>query len=527
VKTALSLFDWAVIAAYFLAVMFVGLYAAGKQTTTRDYFLGDRQIPWWAAALSIIATETSAVTFIGFPAEAYRGDWGFLQLAIGFVAGRVFLALFFIHVFYHFDVVTVYGYLERRFGNATRVVAALLFLAGRVIGSGVRLFAACLAVKIASGLPIAWAIAGLGLFGVGYTLVGGIRSVVWTDCILGLTFILGGAAAAGFIVAGIDGGPAAIVSHPALLEKFRVFHLGLDAAPGGGPATWSDFFASPRPLLIGLAGGFVLTLATHGTDQDLVQRMLTCRDARGGASSLVASAAVFFPMACLFLLIGTLLWFLHDQHPELRPALGQADYYFPDFIVRQVPRGVAGILFAGVFAAALSSLTSVLNALSSTAIEDFYRPFLRPRQDERHYVLASRVATVLWGVALVGTALAFLGSSQGVLDLALSVLTYFYGAILGAFLLGIFTRRGSALSTALGMLVSVPCVLLLQARAFLDAPEKAPDAVRSWLEALPAAWAAAVKAWVPLLGWPLWIIAGTAVSVAIGALGRQTIARRG
>jgi SSS family transporter len=470
--------DWAVVGAYFVAIALIALHVSPGQGSTRDYFLGGRSIPWWAAALSIIATETSAVTYIGTPRQAYEGDWSFLQLVLGFVIGRLFLAFFFVPVFYRHEIVTVYGYLEQRFGGAARTTAAVLFLLGRIIGSAVRLFAGCLALELALGISLEWTIVALGAFGTLYTLAGGIRAVVWTDVLLGLTFIAGGVISAAYLLADMPGGVAGLLSDPDLPGKTRVFHLAWDLAR-------SD------TLLAGIAGGFALTLATHGTDQDIVQRILTCRDARRGGLSLAGSAVMILPLMALFLAVGTLLFF----HGRGRPAPGDLNQVFPSFIVTELPSGLRGLVMAGLLAASISSFTSVLNALASTIVADFYRP-LRARllreATERHYVLVSRLATLASGIVLVVLAIAFEGSDANVLTVALQVLTYFYGALLGAFLLGIFTRRGTSTTVVVGMLASVPAVLAL-----------------AWQEK-------------PFLAWPYWIIVGTAVTMAVGALGSRS-----
>lgn len=534
--------DWAIIGLYLVGVLLVGLYAGGRQESTRDYFIGDRSLPWWAVTLSIVATETSAVTFIGVPGLAYNGDWYFLQVVFGFVLGRVFLGFFFLRIFYRFDILTVYTYLEKRYGNVTRVLAAGFFLMGRVIASGVRLFAACLAVHIATSFSIELAIVLLGVLGIAYTLLGGIRAVVWTDAILGITFILGGAVAVIFLLRDIGGAGAVPVATEALWEKLQVFYSGppTPAEPPAGAAvtntstgSWSAFFASDRPFWIAFVGGFFLTLATHGVDQDNVQRMLSCKDDRAGIKSLLGSAVVILPLIMLFLAIGTLLWYSHATHPELKPAIPEnaignpADYYFPYFIAERLPSGVRGFVFAGIFAAALSSLTSVINALAATTVADFYRPFFRSEASDRHYLLAGRVLTVLWGFVLIGLAISFVGSDDGVLTLALKVLTYFYGAILGVFLLGIMTGRGNVLTTSLGMLLGLTCVLLLQLRAFLDNAESAPPWAQRLLEALPGGFRGTVEEFVPLLAWPLWVGLGALVSFGVGLLGNQAVARRG
>lgn len=518
----LSAIDWAVIGIYLVAVFLIGLYSSGRQKSTRAYFIGDRGLPWWAVTLSIIATETSVATYIGTPGLAYRTDWYYLQIVLGLVLGRIFLACFFIPSFYRFEIITVYGFLEKRFGNASRALAALFFLGGRAIASGVRLFAACLAVRVATGLPQGWSLLILGVAGIAYTLFGGIKAVVWAECILGLTFLAGGAIAAASILHRIDGGWSAVASHPAFQEKLRILHWGLPAAgEASGTGGWLQLLASDQPLLVGLVGGFVLTLATHGIDQDIVQRMLACPDARRGGRSLLGSAAILLPMIALFLAVGSLLWFLHQIHPEMQPAgAANADDYFPLYIVRHMPAGIAGIVFAGLFATALSSHTSVLNALAATSIADFYRPFLVKGASEEHYLSMSRLLTVLWGALLMGIAWAFFDSQENILRLAMGVLTYFYGAILGVFLLGIFTRRGNTASVLAGMFISVPSVLLLQLRDFLGKPGSAPEILSHFIERLPTLWTRGVIDHVPPLAWPLWIVVGTAVSFGIGALGR-------
>ncbi len=516
----LSAPDWALVAAYLGAVLFFGLRAGGRQRSTRDYFLGDRSLPFWAVALSILATETSAATYVGTPGSAYRQGWQYLQMVLGFVLARLFIAFYFIRVYYRAEVITVYGYLKQRFGEPVRATAAILFLFGRVIGSGVRLYAACLALQVAAGFggerALVLTIAVLGLLALAYTLLGGIRAVVWTECILGTTLLFGGALAVGFLLARMPGGIAAMTALPEFGEKVRIFEF----APAAGTA-WPEWLRTTRSFWVGLGGGFVLNLATHGTDQDIVQRMLTCSDWKKGGLSLVSSAALILPLNVLFLAVGSLLYFYHRLRPESVPGgVTNPDDYFLLFVVREMPRGMAGLVLAGLLAAAVSSHTSVLNALASTSIADFYRPHLVRNAGEAHYLAASRAFTAFWGVVLILVAACFIGSGQNVLETALRTLTYFYGSLLGTFLLGIFTRRGNSASATTGMLFAVPVVLLFQARDFLEKPELAPSAARAVLGALPEALRDAVRAGVPHLAWPLWIVVGTAISFAIGALGR-------
>jgi SSS family solute:Na+ symporter len=310
-RAGLSRIDWLVVAAYLLLVLVLGLKASGRQRSTRDYFLGDRSLPWWAVALSIIATETSAATYIGTPGIAYRSSWHYLQMVLGFVLGRLFLALFFIPVYYRSEMFTVYGFLKERFGEPARLVAALLFISGRVVASGVRLYAACLAVTVAAGAvgqgPVTFlAIGLLGFLALAYTFLGGIKAVVWTECVLGTTLLLGGLVAALAILARIPGGLSAAAALPEFGEKLRVFHLSPPPEVG-----WAAWLRTTEPFWIGLGGGFVLNLATHGTDQDMVQRMLTCRDWKRGGLSILASAVLILPLNLVFLSVGSLLYFYH------------------------------------------------------------------------------------------------------------------------------------------------------------------------------------------------------------------------
>ena len=513
---ALSALDWTVVGAYLLGVAWVGFIVGRRQESTKDYFLGGRSLPWWAATLSIIATETSAVTFIGFPRAAYAGNWSIAQLFIGFVLGRIFLALVFVQVFYRSEHVTVYGYLADRFGAGARVTAATLFVLGRLVASGVRLFAGCLAVHVATGVDVESIIVAVGIFGGAFTLLGGIRAVVWTDVILGLTLLGGGMISLVYLVGMMPDGLDSVLTSPRLLEKTAVFFADTGIDRDGG-------------IICGLIGGFVLTLATHGTDQDIAQRMLTCRDSRSGSLSVLGSAVLLLPLVFLFLAVGTLLWFFVEQGGATfgEPPQEELNRIFPLFIVHELPRGLAGLVMAGLLAAALSSFTSVLNALAATTIGDFYGPLTERRASKRgtsarreeHLVRASRVATAFWGLALIGMAIAFVGSSDSLINLGLKVLTYCYGGLLGAFVLGVLTRRGSNASVVAGMLASVPVVLLLQLRQWVDDPASVPGALSASLEGLSIGQKGAIQRWIPTIAWPYWIVIGTTLSVAIGALG--------
>lgn len=519
-KTGLTATDWIVVGIYFAIVAILAARVSKNQRSPRDYFLGGRSLPWWAAALSIIATETSAVTFVGVPAMAYSGDWSLLQLVLGFILGRVILARYFVRVFYREEYETVYGYLGRRFGLGARMAASFLFLCGRIVGSGVRLLAGCMALGVAIDMTsaardpqtvITALVVAVGLVGTAFTLFGGIKAVVWTDVLLGVTFIAGALLSVVYMLAFL---PSAgeLFTTEAFRQKTTVLH-------------WSWGLDDGTAFLAGIIGGFFLTLATHGTDQDIAQRMLTCSDDREGSRSVIASAFVILPLFALFLFVGTLLSFYYAENPPPYDLPQVENDIFPTFIVYELPPGVAGFVVAGLLAASLSSFTSALNALAATAVCDFYRPFRHLRgetgRDDLHYLKVSRAVTLVWGVVLVIVALGLYGSEENIVSVALSVLTYFYGGLLGAFLLGIFTARGTNATVLSGMLISIPVVLLLQLRQYVEAPEKAPQSIRGVVVEFPESLTRGILAWIPDVTWHYWILPAIAITMAVGALGRR------
>ncbi|MCH2364450.1 MAG: sodium/solute symporter [Planctomycetes bacterium] len=509
-QAGLSIIDWSLVALFLLGVGAVGFRASGNQSSTRDYFLGGRSIPWWAASLSIIATETSAVTFIGIPAFAFKNDWSLLQLFTGFAIGRVFLAFVFVKAFYKREYITVYGLLAERFGERTRLLSALLFLAGRVVASAVRLYAGCLAVKIALGTnSIETVIIALGLFGAAFTLKGGIKAVVWTDVILGITLLVGCLVSSAWILTSLPAGAASIFDLDGISGKLARVRLD---------SSISDNYIG---LFAGLLGGMVLTLATHGTDQDIAQRSLTCRDARSGRLSVLGSAVLILPLVALFLLLGTLLWAWHEAGAAGYPLPQDKNELLPLFIVTDLPSGLAGLVMAGLLAAALSSFTSVLNALSATTVADVYRPLVQKygERPEAHYMKISRLATFLWTFLLIGLAIAFVGSQDNIFNTAINVLSYFYGGLLGAFLLAILTRRGNGLSVMAGMIASVPVVLLLQLRQFTEEPANAPGLLQGVLGDLSKETRETILS-LPDIGSRWWIIIGTLTCFLIGCVGK-------
>jgi SSS family solute:Na+ symporter len=517
--TGWTTLDTLVVVGYFLIVAWIGRVASRARVEgTKDYFLGGRNVPWWAAALSIIATETSAVTYIGVPADAYRGDWSALLTVTGFVIGRFFLAFVFVQVLWGGGHLTVYGYLADRFGDSTRVGCAGLFLVGRIIASAVRVFAGCLAVSAVTGIDVPTAIVSVVVFGSILTYAGGVRAVVWTDVFLGFTLVAGGLCAAAFVVSELPAGLESILSAPDLATKTAILPRAAD-----GSITLFGSWANAKSVLAGLSFGVVLTLATHGTDQDIAQRILTCRSSGGGKLSVLASAVMILPLFALFLGLGTLLYYYHAFGASEHPAPDDTNQVFAVYIARGLPAGVSGFVLAGLLAAAISSYTSTLSALASTAIGDFYAPLV-PGRSELHYLRSGKLASAVLAVLLLVASLAFQGTSDNIFKLSLKVFTYVYGAILGVFLLGILTRRGNDRSAVLGMVVSVPVVLALQVREFIAEPRLAPTLVRDAIEGLESSTRTRILGLLPELASPYWISLGVIVCVAIGAIGKPPAA---
>jgi SSS family transporter len=469
----LSGLDYAALLAYLVAVTVNGLVAGRGQSTTEDYFLAKRSMPWWLAGISIIATETSALTFIGAPIQSLRGDWTYLQLAFGSVLGRLLVAYLLIGAFYRARVTTVYDFLKLRFGRLSHDAGTLLFFIGRLLGSGVRLYAAAIAFVIVAGIDFHLALTVIAGVAVAYTTMGGIRSVMWTDILQGGLLVGGGVLALVYLLADVPGGPGALfadvarASTAAGTSKLRVLNFSLDPAQA-------------YTLVAGLIGSTFLTLSTHGTDQDMMQRALTPADAHGGRRSLWLSAALNIPIAALFLAIGSALWWrLGGDDGALRLAgeiaakngLPSAekgfDFLFPYYIVQELPAGIRGLILAGVLSVSMSSLDSAIAALAATGVRNVWQPYIAPGRDEAYYLRVSRLLSLGFGALLVGVAAA-VWWTEG----AGGELSWMFPPLLGIFLLGVLTARGSDAGNLLALAAGVGSLLVVEfwAKLFGGAP---------------------------------------------------------
>ena len=379
-----TLGDWIVIVVYLGAMIALGLWFGRDQHTTRDYFLGGRDIPWWGIGASIVATETSALTIIGVPAIAYGGNLMFIQMIVGYVIARVILAIVLVPHYMKGEIYSPYQLLEQHLGRGARRLAGGFFLFLEPLSAGVRVFVACIPIRLMLGEqvcslgglvdPILGAIFLFVFLSLIYTYIGGMKAVVWTDAIQMVLFVAGGLYALFYIPTLIDGGWTAALTEAGNAGKLAWFN--------------PDFtLSAPFNIWMGIVGGTVLVLSSHGADQLIVQRVLACRDVAAGRKALVFSAVVIFPLFLTFLLVGVMLWVFYQHHPfqiplpEARPGIRSNDFIFPIFIVTEMPPIMRGFLIVAILAAAMSSISSAISALASVSTMDFLKPPLaRPRR---------------------------------------------------------------------------------------------------------------------------------------------------
>ncbi len=431
----LNRLDFAIIALYLAGITLFGLRFRKKQRTLRDYFLAGRDIPWWAIALSIVAAETSTLTIISIPGMAYDTNLTFLQVVLGYVVGRVVISFVLLPHYFRGDLYTAYELIERRFGRGLRSLTAGLFLLTRGAAEGVRVYAVSIVVSIALGTGEVASIAIITALTVIYTFEGGLAAVIWTDVVQTAIYVGGTLVGLFTIVHLVPGGWNAIHAAAAEAGKLQIFDF-------------SARFGTPYTFWAGLIGGAFFTVASHGTDQLIVQRLLAARGQKQSATALVSSGlAVLFQFA-LFLIVGIMLWAYYHVPSAI---FGKPDRIYPTFIVTHMPHGISGLLIAAILAAAMSNLSAALNSLSSSAIMDFYAR-LRPQADEKTKMRLSRLATVAWALVLFGLAIIALHKVGRVVELGLQIASVAYGALLGVFLLGVLTLRANQRGAMVGML---------------------------------------------------------------------------
>jgi SSS family transporter len=447
--------DYSLVLVLLGLLIFVGIYFGREEKSTDDFFLGGRKIPWWAACLSFVATEISAVTLIAVPAVAYRENWEYAQFFIGSFLARIVIAFLFIPAFYRYNCTSIYEFLKYRFGPETQIAGSILFFITRLLASGVRLMVACLAVSILIGWPLIPTILFFSVICIFYIAWGGIKAVVWTNVVQALTFTVAGAVAIGFLLSQIDGGAAAVVALAGAAGKLKIFNWGPSLAESGSGAFLKSLFTDPNLLVLATLNGFFGSMAAFGTDQELMQRLLTVETRRESQKTLLLTPIGSFLVMFIFLIIGACLYAFYAQNPGL-PLPAKLDKIFPHFIEQTMPPLMRGLMLAAIV---MASIDSPLGSLTTSFVTDIYRPVIFKGGTERHYLFVSRVCVVVFGIILAFIAY-FFSHFEKFLWLAFKIGGVTYGSLLGVFLLGLLTTRRcnrvnvvAMTFSALGMLV--------------------------------------------------------------------------
>ena len=441
-----SSIDFVIIIIYLVGVAAFGIVSGGKQKSTHDYFLGSRKIPWWAVCFAIVATETSTLTFISIPGVAYLTNFNFLQLTIGYILGRIVIALLFLPAYFKGNLETAYTFLSNRFGNKTRSAASIVFMITRLFADGVRLYATAIPIKLITGVDYQTAIIITAVATLIYTYIGGVRAVVWMDVVQMFIYLGGAVMAVWVLLSQLPDGLSSVLTIPNVSEKMRVINFGFNL-------DFKTFFSTPYTLIGSVLGGMFLSMASHGTDHLIVQRLLTTDSVRSGRKAIVTSGVIVMFQFALFLFIGLLLYAYYGG------AKMDANEVFPLYIINNMPHGVSGLIIAGLLAAAMSTLAGSMNSLASAVMFDFYKPYSKKVNSAEHDLKISRLLTAGWCLLLILSAFIFMNTSKTVVELALSIASFTYGGLLGTFLLGALfkkTRQADALvAFASGIIVMV------------------------------------------------------------------------
>jgi SSS family transporter len=493
-SSSFTALDCIVLVLYLAGTTTLGIVLGRGQGNTRDYFTAGRQIPWWAVLLSVVATETSALTVISIPGLAYIGNLGFLQVAAGYILGRIVVAFTLLPRYYNGELVTAYALLEKRFGVATRRFAAIIFMVTRAFADSVRVFATAIPVALIIGpllpahivMPVA--ILALGVLTLVYTYHGGVRSVVWTDVLQTGVYLVGGVCAVYLLGIGVSGGWPTIFHTAAAAGKLRLIdtYVGLDR---------------PHTLLAGLLGGAFLSMASHGADQVIVQRLLASASLKDARKALIGSGIVVFAQFVLFLMIGIGLWvYSGGKHFDSPDAI------FSNFIITAMPPGLVGLLIAAILAATMSAHSGAINSLAASTLHDIYLPMTGRQANDPRSLRVAKGFTLMWGTVLLIAALLYRQQGTPVVIVALSIASFTYGALLGGFFLGLLWKRAIQRDALVGMAVGIVVMALV-------------------VFAKPAA--GIIPSLLPLshVAWPWYVLIGTTVTVSIGILTSFTHAR--
>lgn len=478
--------DVIVVIAYLGGTTAFGIYLGRQQKDARDYFVAGHRIPWWAVLFSVVATETSALTVVSIPTIAYLGNLGYLQIAAGYIIGRIVVAYTLLPRYYQGNLVTAYALLERRFGVATRRFSSVVFMFTRAFADSVRVFATSIPIALILGpvLPPQYlrpvAILTLGVLTLIYTYHGGVRAVVWTDVVQTGVYLLGGISALLIIGHNVPGGWSAIVHAGAAAGKFRTINL-------------STSLENPYTLFAGVIGGAFLSMASHGADQVIVQRLLAASSLRDARRALIGSGLVVFAQFALFLVIGVGAWRYFNAR-----TFSPTDAMFPTFIITAMPTGLVGLLIAAILAATMSAHSGAINSLAAATVHDIYLPLTGNDPESPRTLRVAKLASLTWGAALLGAALLYREQGTPVVVVALAIASFTYGALLGGFGLALFVRRARQRDAIVGMAVGI---LVMSVVVF------AKQLSAIWPGLAPLA----------KIAWPWYVLIGTTVTMTVGA----------
>jgi solute:Na+ symporter, SSS family len=435
-----SILDWLILGVYLVGMTAIGVYFSPRQTSTREFFLGGQRFGYLAMSLSVLATGLSAITFIGQPGFAVERDWSTLMAGLVAVPATIIAALLFVPFFWRLRLTSAYEYLEKRFDFRVSMLCSVLFLMLRGLLAGIAIYAPSIALSAVTGWNITGCIVISGALTVLYSSLGGMSAVVWTDVVQAIVLFGGAIFAAFHLASQLPGGPAEWIARASAEHKFNAFDFEL---------SWTrlTFWGA-------CVGGLFYSLAFYGVDQVLVQRYLSSSSLKKAQKSLFLNALYLVPVNLLFLVIGTLLYLFLTNHRDSFPRGLSSDQIFPYYIVRFMPAGLPGLMVAAIYAAAMSTLSSVLNSLTTVSINDFYKRW-RPRETEAHYVRLSRRGTVVWGTLAIFTALLAVKLHHSVLLAAIKGASLFMGPMLGTFLLGMISSKTTALSALIGCIIGI------------------------------------------------------------------------
>lgn len=447
--------DYLIVALYLAGVTLAGILISGRQRTSRDYFLGGKKLRWWSVGFSIVASETSTLTFISIPGLAYATNMSFLQVAFGYFVGRLLVSVIFIPKYYAGDLETAYDFLGKRFGLPLRKFTSTVFIVTRVLASGVRLFATAIPVHLITGLNYPASILLIGMFTLIYTYVGGLKAVVSIDVVQLFIYLAGAVVSMALILHRLPGGWSDVTRYAAMhgANKFSFINLNWGSS-------LTEFLASPYTLAGGVLGGTFLTMASHGTDQLLVQRLLGCRSKGDSQRALMLDAGCIVIQFAFFLVLGLCLYAFYNARPVAALGLHSTDEIFPKFIVEQLPVGLAGLLISAVLASAMGSLSSSISSLASSTYLDLFKQSGEPTPEIKE-MFWSRCFTLIWGIVLIGGAMIFTDTKNPVVEIGLKIASFTYGGLLGTFFLGMLMPRTNQKDAFFGFIAGLATMAIV------------------------------------------------------------------